>query len=208
MTRAYSKMYLNSISKNLGNMLHDAVVEYCYDGNTFLHMFIQSGIAKEIEAGNPKYLVGKSGFELFLDVVLKVTNELPQIKKIETTEYSDVYWTGWVLAHYQWYSGYSFEKILSCISYSEILRLYNPLHEADVTKAYDVFSSKMSAENALRKIKTEHNLTQKGLAEMSGVSVNTIRAYEHGTKSLRKAQTEIVLSLAKALKCDISKLLN
>ena len=51
-------------------------------------------------------------------------------------------------------------------------------------------------------------LTQEELANESGVSLNTIKAYERKSKDLNKAQFDIVTRLAKALKCDISELIN
>jgi len=51
-------------------------------------------------------------------------------------------------------------------------------------------------------------LTQEELANESGVSLNTIRAYERKGKDINKAQFDIMLRLAKALKCDITELLD
>ena len=68
----------------MGNMLHDAVLEYGYDGSDFLHMFIQSGIAEQIEVGNPKYIAGKSGIELFSEVIERAAGKQPEMKIIET----------------------------------------------------------------------------------------------------------------------------
>lgn len=50
-------------------------------------------------------------------------------------------------------------------------------------------------------------IMQEVLANESGVSLNTIRAYEHKSKDINKAGIDIVMSLANALKCDISDLL-
>lgn len=52
------------------------------------------------------------------------------------------------------------------------------------------------------------HLTQEELAKESSVSLNTIRAYERKSKDINKAQIDIVLRLAKALKCDITELLD
>ena len=49
-------------------------------------------------------------------------------------------------------------------------------------------------------------LTQEELARESEVSLNTIRAYERKSKDLNKASFEIIMGLARALKCDISEL--
>ena len=80
MLHAYSSLYLDKSSRTLGNMLHDAVIEFGMDGTDFLNRFIQSDIAEQFENGNPKYIAGKSGVELFLEVVEKTTdNELISI---------------------------------------------------------------------------------------------------------------------------------
>ena len=55
-THAYSPLYLSKASRAVGNMLHDAVVEFGMDGEDFLKRFIQSDVAEEIESGNPKYI--------------------------------------------------------------------------------------------------------------------------------------------------------
>ena len=56
MMHAYNPIYLSKVSRAVGNMLHDAVYVFEINGNDFLQQFIQSGIAEEIENGNPKYI--------------------------------------------------------------------------------------------------------------------------------------------------------
>ena len=51
-------------------------------------------------------------------------------------------------------------------------------------------------------------MTQEALANESGVSLNTIRAYERKSKDLNKASFDIVMRLAKALKCEVSELID
>ena len=83
MTHAYSPLYLSKSSRAVGNMLHDAVVEFGMDGTDFLKRFIQSDLAGEIESGNPKYIAGKSGLELFLEVMEKTTGGYYDVDFIE-----------------------------------------------------------------------------------------------------------------------------
>ena len=209
MTHAYNPIYLNKAARSLGNMLHDAVLEYGRDSNEFLQQFIQTDIAKEIEAGNPKYLAGKSGHELFADVT-EATTGTPLVLNIviETYERSNVYWVGWILAHYQWYSGRSFRDILDTISYDDLLCLYDTLHEADVQKSYEVLDYHfIHTESKLKTIRRRCGLTQEELAELSEVSLNTIRAYERKAKDINKAQADIILRLAGALKCEMRDIL-
>ncbi|MBS5149681.1 MAG: helix-turn-helix transcriptional regulator [Butyricicoccus pullicaecorum] len=207
-THAYNQLYLNKSSRAVGNMLHDAVLEFGMDGTDFLKRFIQSDVAEQIESGNPKYIAGKSGLELFLEVMEKTTGQVYTTDSIENYDRSDVYWVGWMLTHYQWYSGHSFKSILDTISYNELIGLYGTLHEADIGKSYEVLDAHFSkSESKLKIARKRCGLTQEALANESGVSLNTIRAYERKSKDLNKAQFDIVMRLAKTLKCDVSELL-
>lgn len=208
-THAYSQLYLSKASRAVGNMLHDAVIEFGMDGKDFLKHFIQSDIAEEIESGNPKYIAGKSGLELFLEVMEKTTGKAYDTELIESYERSPVYWVGWMLTHYQWYSGRTFKSILDTVPYNELLGLYGTLHEADIEKSYEVLDAHFEkSESKLKTARKHCGLTQEELSHESGVSLNTIRAYERKGKDINKAQFDIVLRLAKALKCDITELLD
>lgn len=208
MTNAYDATYLDKATKTVGNMLHDAVYEYGEDGGRFLQMFLQSGIAEQIENGNPKYVAGRSGAELYADVVEAVSGQEAEPIVIETQTCSDVYWTGWILAYYQWYSGRSFRDILETVPYEELLGRYDTLHEADVQKALDVLDKHMEQkESKLKTVRKYCGLTQEELSVRTGVSLNTIRAYERKAKDIRKAQMDIVLRLADGLQCRVEDLL-
>ena len=192
-TRAYDRSYIGKASRAVGNMLHCAVAEHSFDGGDFLKRFVQSGIAGEIEHGNPKYTAGMSGREL---------------REPESYERSEYYWVGWMITHYQWFSGRSFDDITAAVPYRELLCLYDTLHEADIQKSYEVMDERLSAgERKLKKVRQMCGMTQKELSEASGVAVSTIRAYEQGSKDIRKAQVDIISRMAFALKCDISDII-
>lgn len=206
-THAYSQLYLNKSSRAVGSMLHNAVLEFGMNGTDFLKRFIQSDVAEQIESGSPKYIAGKSGLELFLEVMEKTTEQLYTTDLIESYDRSDVYWAGWMLTHYQWYSSRTFKSILDTVPYDELIGLYGTLHEADIQKSYEVLDAHFSkSESKLKTARKHCGLTQEALANESGVSLNTIRAYERKSKDLNKAQFDIVMRFAKALKCDVSEL--
>lgn len=206
---AYSQLYLNKASRTVGNMLHDAVLEFGMNGTDFLERFIQSDVAEQIESGNPKYIAGKSGLELFMEVMEKTTGQICNVEIIESYERSDVYWVGWLLTHYQWYSSRTFKNILDTIPYTELIGLYGTLHEADIQKSYEILDAHFSKSESRLKIARKHcGLTQEALSIESGVPLNTIRAYERKSKDLNKAQFDTVIRLAKALKCDATELLS
>lgn len=209
MIHAYSQLYLDKASRSIGNMLHDAVIEFGMDGTDFLERFIQSDIAQQFENGNPKYLAGKSGLELFLEVMEKTSGVVYDTKLIENYERTPVYWVGWMLTHYQWYSGRTFKNILDTVPYPDLLSLYKTLHEADIQKSYEVMDAHFNASKSkLQMIRKQCGLTQQALADRSGVSLNTIRAYERKSKDLHKAQFDIVMRLSKALKCELTDLID
>ena len=208
-TPAYSPIYLGKAARAVGNMLHDAVIEFGMEGADFLQQFIQSGVAEQIENGNPKYVAGKSGFELFAEVVEQTYGKAVDECPVESYDRSDVYWVGWMLTHYQWYSGHSFRDILQAVPFDELMGLYGTLHEADIHKSYEVMDAHFQqGESKLKSVRKRCKLTQEALAEASGVSLNTIRAYERKAKDINKAQADIILSLASALKCDMMDLLD
>lgn len=208
MTNAYSPLYLNKSSRTIGNMLHDAVVEFGMDGADFLKRFIQSDIAEQFENGNPKYIAGKSGLEIFIEVMEKTTGKSYDVELIENYNRSSAYWVGWMLTYYQWYCGRTFKTILDTVPYTELIGLYSTLHEADIKKSYEVMDAHFAVcESKLKRLRRYCELTQEELANESGVSLNTIRAYERKSKDLNKARADIVLRFAKALKCDVSDIL-
>ena len=204
MIHAYSQLYLSKASHSVGNMLHYAVVECGMDGGAFLNLFIFSGVASQFENENPEYIAGKSGQELLFDVIELTSKGCYSIEIHESFERTPAYWVGWMLVHYQWYSGRSFMTILDTIPYNELLGLYSTLHEADIQKSYEVLDVHFSeSESRLKIVRKKCGLTQEELASESGVSLNTIRAYERRSKDINKAQLNIILRLCDALKCNV-----
>ena len=59
----------------------------------------------------------------------------------------------------------------------------------------------------LQRIRKERGLTQKALAQQSGVSIRMIQHYEQGIKDINKASAITVYNLAKALMVEMATLL-
>lgn len=74
--------------------------------------------------------------------------------------------------------------------------------------SYEVMDAHFAAdESCLKAVRKKRGLTPEALANVSGVPVNTTRAYERKSKDLNKAQADIVMRLTRALRCEISDLL-
>lgn len=205
MTHAYNRLYLDDAMNNLGSMLDCAVnVAHC-DTVVFYEMFLASGVASQIESGNPRYLSGMSGTELMQEVLKKTSDKvLPEIK-YTPFERTPEYWAGWALAYYQWFTSQSFSYIQrNGLGIDTVISLYPTLHEADLTKFVQTADSIISRQsdtkpNKLKILRKQSHLTQKELAELSGVSLRMIQAYEQGDQNILKAEAQTIFALARVL---------
>lgn len=201
---SYNKIYLDDVSENIGTMFQYAVY-YGYDPIMFWNMFCSSTLSYEIEHGNPKYMVGHSAIDLLNFVV--DNNDFIMIDDIYDKD--RFYWAGWALARYQNYKLKSFREINKLIPIERVLALYNTLHEADISKFFNVldeFYDKNKTETKLKKYRTLLGLSQSELARKAEVSIRNIQMYEQRQNDINKAQGDILLRLSKILHCNIEDL--
>ena len=165
---------------------------------------------QQFENGNPNYLVGMSGIEFAIKVVERTGGNIPNIEYV-LRDRSAIFWAGWSLAYLQWYTGYSFENIQQTgFTIQTVVSLYPTLHEADLSKFVKVALHRMNVKKTVNRLKVQRKLsglTQKELADRSGVSIRMIRAYEQGQQPIAKAEAGTVFGLARALGCDAEALL-
>lgn len=141
MIHAYNEIYLGSVMRNIAGVFDIAVNAEMMDADTFANNFAGSDIAKEIEAAAPDYLAGKSSTEILSELLGRRCNytNIPMNRSPE-------YWAGWVLAYTQWFLNKPFQRILSAISFSQIVSLYHPYHEADEQKTAELIKELISSE--------------------------------------------------------------
>lgn len=209
---AYSELYLDDAMQNLGDMVEYAVCDLGYDPDEFFGWFIASGLASQFETGNPKYVTGMSGYELAC-AVLDATNLQYVVREPSYHVYKGKeYWSGWILAYYQWEKSCRFEDIVNnVLSLSTIFSLYI-LHEADVSKFVEtadaiIARTKHSQKSSLCQIRKARGFTQQELSDASGVSLRMIQLYEQKQNDINKAQVNVVVRLAKALGCSVEDLM-
>jgi hypothetical protein len=134
MARAYKKTYLNGAMRNLAVMLDCGVRKYGYPIGEFYLKFLSCEVSRQFAAGNPRYLVGMSGAEL-ADSVVEASGGTVLKENDGTYTVGPEYWAGWVLAYYQWLSRRSFAYMhKKGLGINEVLSMYYPLHEADLSK--------------------------------------------------------------------------
>jgi DNA-binding transcriptional regulator YiaG len=213
MTNAYSELYLDDATNNLGDMVEFAVCDLGFDPDVFFGWFISSGIAAKFEQGNPKYVAGMSGFEL-AEAVLTETNVPYEKREPSYLAFKgQEYWAGWILAYYQWETGKRFaDMVKDGLTLSTVLSMYI-LHEADESKFVEAANEIIARNRENRKtklfeIRKARGFTQQQLSEASGVTLRMIQLYEQKQNDIRKAQVTVVVDLAKALGCDVEDLID
>ena len=210
MIYAYDKNYLEKAKVSLGRMMDFAVYDLNYDMDDFFQLFIESGVARRFEKGDSSTIAGKSGVELAYEIMECTQNDRKRVTPNYTVNRSEEYWTGYVLAYYQWLKAKSFKDIVEHVPMKRIKALYNPYHEMDIRQFVDKMDELYKKENPdtnLKRIRMNAGLSQRELAEVCGVPVRTIQEYEQGRKRINKAHVEYLVILAQALCCDIKDLL-
>ncbi len=189
--------------------MFEYAVSYGYSPNVFWNVFASSEVAKQIEKGNPRFLVGYSAIDLLYQVVNGNMQDGDLLKISPFFNRSRFYWAGWALAQYQNYKNISFFDINKAFPIERVLKLYDTLHEADITKFFDVandYIGKSKKDTNLKRIRTAAGLSQKQLSEISEVSIRNIQMYEQRHNDINKAQADILYRLSKALGCTMEDL--
>ena len=210
MIRAYDNQYLDDAMKCLGEAFEYAANSCQMDMDSFLELFIGTGYAEQFAAGVPKVVSGTSGTELVMDVLIKsgTDNTFPQARI--DYDYSPQYWSGWILAYYQWYTGRNFKEIQKHITMQEIEKLYPTLHEASEKKFVDIVNGMIRKKNPPTRLQAQRKISgysQRELAEKVGVNLRTLQQYEIRAKDINKAAGATLLALSKVLGCRVEDLL-
>lgn len=211
MMTAYSELYLSKAQTALARMLDFAVNDLGYDLTEFFNLFLSTDYAMRFESGEPSLVVGKSGIELAYEVLEKTKEKVIRKEPTFVLERSKEYWTGWVLAYYQWKTSLKFSEIISFIPIAEIRMMYYPYHEMDKLQFADKMNELYLQANPNTKLKSrrlELGLSQQQLADFSGIPLRTLQQYEQRQKSIAKANVEYLVILSRVLFCKIEDLID
>lgn len=209
MIRAYDEIYLDDAMECLGAAVEYATLSCDMDGQEFLDLFVASGIADEFGRGNVKFISGMSGIELTRHILKICGMEASEHTDALRIDYPPEYWCGWILAYYQWHTGKTFAAICRRIKFSILMDVYGVLHEADPSKAVDVFDQimELKGETNLAYYRKMKGLSQSQLAKESGVSVRSIQLFEQRKSNINNAQYNHLSAIAKVLGCEVDDFL-
>lgn len=210
MIHAYDRLYLGQARTSLARMLDFAVYDLRYDIAEFFDMFIRSDVAKRFGRGESSVVAGKSGVELAYLVLEEMGEGAERIKPAYAAGRSEEYWAGHAIAYYQWKTALSFAEIIKYIPIKEIVALYTPYHEMDIRQFADKMDElyqRSKPDSNLKIFRKQAGLSQRELAEQSGIPLRTIQQYEQRQKNINKSAAESVIALSKVLYCEPEDLL-
>ncbi len=208
--RAYPYDYLMRAQCIMGDMLDFAVNTCEMDLEEFYGLFLMSDISVQFQNGNPTYVAGKTGCELMKEVVAESGMKPVNIEDEMYLDKSPEYWTGWALAYYQWYTCRTFIKINKAVSIRRVVRMYDVYHEMDISHFVDMLNELWDAyyeETNLKRIRKTAGLSQRELAELSGVSVRQIQLFEQRRRDINHTKAIDVVRIGRVLGCKTEDLL-
>ena len=206
----YPETLLPNARSQLADAADYAVVDLGVPIDEFFSLFASSDWARRIERGDRSTVLGISGIELAQNVLADKTGEHEFKTARESLRRTKAYWTGWVLAYYQWKSNRTFREILRALPASTIEQMYGVYHEAPEERfaatADDILHEKIP-ETRLKRIRSAYGCSQSRLSQMSGVGLRSIQMYEQRKKDINKAEAKSVLRMARALGCEIEDIM-
>lgn len=208
--RAYDEMYVMQAQRIMGDMMDFAVNSCDMDPDKYFKMFLVSPISIQFENGNPTYVAGKTGCEIVKEVIRESGFKEPETEEIMYLDKSPEYWSGYVLAYYQWYTAKTFASIHRAVSMGQIRDMYPALHEADIMKFVTVMDEKLGryyVETNLKRLRMQRGMSQSELAGASGVPLRQIQLFEQRRRDINKTQAVNLLALSKILCCKMEELL-
>ena len=210
MIHAYNESYLNDAKQNLAECFDYAITTCHFEPTLFSKLFVQSGYADKFERGNPAIVAGMSGIELAKKVITYAYPNWKFPDRIFSEDRSNMYWTGWALAEYQWATCKRFKDIFSRISLTNIISMYSVYHEMDIEHFIEDLNKKydsVTQETRLKTIRENRGISQTELAKLSGVKLRSIQMYEQKVNDIDKAQAGTLYKLSRVLGCTIEDLL-
>ena len=207
---AYPETLLPNARSQLADAADYAVVDLGVPIDEFFSLFAASDWARRIERGDRSTVLGISGIELAQNILAEKTGAREFKTARESLRRTKAYWTGWILAYYQWESNRTFREILRALPASTIEQMYGVYHEAPEERfaatADEILREKIP-ETRLKRVRSAYGCSQSRLSEISGVGLRSIQMYEQRRKDINKAEAESVLRLARALGCEIEDIM-
>lgn len=209
MNKKYDIVTFEHLLDEFPSMLDYAVNDLDINIDNFFNMFLKSDIYEGFVKSDPFIILGHSGVELAIKIVEE--NKIEVINASSTLYLRDLsreYWLGQYLIMFIQETSNSLKEIFEKIKPSELLNLYNPYHEMDISSFVTEVNKRLNeiGNSRLFLLRQERKISQSDLAFRSSINLRTLQDYEQGRRDLKKASGVTLFNLASALDCKIEDL--
>ncbi len=210
MMQAFPECYLSDAMRNMGEYMEYGYEAAAVEPDVCVSFLVISGYASAWENGDPRVLSGMSGTELFQRAAERCGFQADEREALVRYDTEAYYWSGYMLAYYQWMTMEHFSTIAQDLRISDLTRLYPALHTASEEKALASISELIRKRRMISRLQAYRKglgLSQRELAALAGVNLRTLQQYEIGDKDIRRASAEKVVALSRVLCCKPEELL-
>lgn len=203
--------YVEDIAERISELFEILICEFGVNEDLVQHLFISSGIAREMERQNVAYAQGKSGLELAIEACEACGVPYPHDVTVNAAGWSVESWAGRLCALFQVQTGCPYYRLLELVSFPEIRELFYSHEEETPEEQIALLKNMMRERGAGSKIKEMRELsglTQSQLAQKAGTSLRSIQQYEQGVVSINNASAAVIYRMSMVLNCTITDLLD
>ena len=202
-------LYVEDIRQRLGAYFDYAVNGLQISGQEAAGVLVDSGLARELEVQNPRFVAGMSGIELLTWAYGSIGRPV-QLDHPECNILSQDYWLGYMLGYFQCMTGWEYKRIFETVSYADLREMFystQDLSEDDYVKCVLNKLNGQSRETRLAALRKAAGWTQQQLADKVGISYRAIQQYEQGQKDINKAAAETVRKLSLVFGCAMEEVM-
>lgn len=217
---AYNKILLDEVKNNFGAMLDCGINALGFESKAFYNMFLTSKMSKRINSGDCYIISTLGGVELAELIVNHAMNNsrYVHVKRASDSEFntrlnnaivhkeSKEYWAGSVIAEYAWEKNMSYQELNRYIGIEEVVSLYDSFGDVDYLMVSIRIDEMIKGKKTISNLKVRREkvgLSQRDLANATGIPVRTIQQYEQRQKRINKASAEYLVKMSTVLKCDV-----
>ena len=163
---------------------------------------LKSGIGKDKEK--------QQAAQAFVNYISRPDNVVRNMYYVGYTSVISGGGAGWALAYYQWYTARPFMKIYKVVTIEDLLKMYSVYHEMDIMKFVEAINEKWDqyyTETNLKRLRKIAGLSQRELADLSGVALRQIQLFEQKKRNINHTRAIDVLKIGKVLGCKSEDLL-
>ena len=207
---ALESSYLKDAMRVLGEAVDYAVNDCGVPVAPFLDMLVATEVGECFRMLDPRVVSGLSGVELAGEILSKSGMGEGGPEPAMKTKASPEYRIGRALACYVVGMGCGLRELLRIVTAEDLLKLCAKIPEGEEGEWITGIERIVRRRSGTSRLQTQRKisgLSQRKLAELSGVNLRTLQQYEIKTKDLSKASVSSVKALADVLGCRVEDIL-